>query len=177
MFTNFDCSALFIRDEKHFQDTFRLVPHYLQTDTDTEVNDFSNWGIHLGRRFRALKLWFVLRNFGVKGIQGKIRHHIRLAEYFEERIRNGKWFELAVPRNLALVCFRFRPEYASGEAELNKLNARLLEEINKTGKAYMSHSIVNSKFTLRFVCAQTNTEKRHVDEAIEIIFSKAEELI
>ncbi len=177
MFTNFDCSVFFVRDEKHFQNTFRLVPHYLQTDTDHEVNDYSNWGIQLGRRFRALKLWFVIRNFGVKGLQDKLRKHIQLAEYFESAIRNSEWFELAVPRSLAVVSFGFKSEYASNDEKVNKLNAELLKSINKSGKAYMSHTIVHGKYTLRFVCAQTNTEKKHVDEAVQLIFSLAEKMI
>ncbi len=176
MFTNFDCSVLYVKDEKQFQETFRLVPHYLQTNLDNEVNDYSNWGIQLGRRFRALKLWFVIRSFGVKGLQDKIREHIQLAEYFEGKIKNSKWFELAVPRNLAVVCFRFKSEFQSENENLNELNADLLERINKSGEAYMSHSIVNGKFALRFVCAQTNTEKRHVDEALQLIFSLAKEM-
>ena len=176
MFTNFDCSVLYVKDEKQFQQTFRLVPHYLQTNIDNEVNDYSNWGIQLGRRFRSLKLWFVVRSFGVKGLQDKIRDHILLAEYFENEIKKSKWFELTVPRNLAVVCFRFKPEFQSGSENLDQMNAILLERINKSGEAYMSHSIVNGKFTLRFVCAQTNTEKKHVDEALKLIFSLADEM-
>ncbi len=177
MFTNFDCSVLFVRDKEHLQNTFRLVPHYLQTEIDHEVNDYSNWGIHLGRRFRALKLWFVIRNFGIKGIQEKIRKHIQLAEYFEEKISGSLWFELVVPRSLSVVSFSIKPEYSSGLKELNKKNAELLESINKSGKAYMSHTIVNGKFVLRFVCAQTNTEKRHVDEVLQTIFALVKEQI
>jgi len=176
MFTNFDCSVLYVKNEKQFQETFRLVPHYLQTNIDSEVNDYSNWGIQLGRRFRSLKLWFVVRSFGVKGLQEKIREHILLAEYFEKEIKKSNWFEMAVPRNLAVVCFRFKSEFQSKSKNLDQMNATLLESINKSGEAYMSHSIVNGKFTLRFVCAQTNTEKRHVDEALKLIFSLAEEM-
>ncbi|MBA7550276.1 Tryptophan decarboxylase [subsurface metagenome] len=177
MFTNFDCSTFFVRDEKHLQHTFRLVPGYLHTSNDDKVNDYSNWGIQLGRRFRALKLWFVIRNFGVKGLQEKIRAHIRLAEYFAEKVAGSELFELVVPRNLAVVCFRVSPESVKDIQEINELNAELLERINKSGKAYMSHTVVNRKFTLRFVCAQTNTEKKYVDEALDIIFSLAKELI
>lgn len=176
MFTNFDCSVLYVKDEKQFQETFRLVPHYLQTNSDSKVNDYSNWGIQLGRRFRALKLWFVIRSFGVKGLQDKIREHIQLAKYFENKIRSSKWFELAVPRNLAVVCFRFKSEFQTGDENLKQMNSILLERINNSGEAYMSHSIVNGKFTIRFVCAQTNTGKKHIDEALKLIFSFAEEM-
>ena len=175
MFTNFDCSAFYVKDKIHLQNTFRLVPTYLQTQTNAEANDFSNWGIHLGRRFRALKLWFVIRNFGVEGIQQRIREHIRLAEYVEKRIKTRSEFELVVPRNLAVTCFRYIPEYEP-EAKLNQLNARLLEKINASGKAYLSHTMVRDKFVLRFVSAQYRTEKRHVEEALNVIFQCANEL-
>jgi aromatic-L-amino-acid decarboxylase len=169
MFTNFDCSAFFVKDKEHLQDTFRLVPSYLQTQTNTDANDFSNWGIHLGRRFRALKLWFVIRNFGLSGLQSKIRGHIQLAEYFEKTIVENKNFELVVPRTLSVVCFRFKPPYCNDELELNNLNSILIEKINSTGKLYISHTIINAKFTLRFVCAQTNTTLKHVQKAFETI--------
>jgi aromatic-L-amino-acid/L-tryptophan decarboxylase len=175
MFTNFDCSAFFVRDKEHLQNTFRLVPAYLQTQNNTDANDYSNWGIHLGRRFRALKLWFVIRNLGVKGIQDKLRGHIRLAEYFEEQIRLSSEFEIVVPRNLTVTCFRYRPSGIS-EEKVNQLNAGLLEKINASGIAYLSHTLVEHKFTLRFVCAQTRTEKRHVDEALEVIMKCAKEI-
>jgi aromatic-L-amino-acid decarboxylase len=176
MFTNFDCSAFFVRDKDHLQNTFRLVPSYLETRTNTEANDYSNWGIHLGRRFRALKLWFVIRNFGIEGIQQRMRKHIGLAEYVEKELAARSEFELVVPRNLTVTCFRFKPSGTAKE-KLNELNADLLEKINASGKAYLSHTMVRDKYTLRFVSAQTHTEKRHVDEALETIFKCAKELI
>jgi len=177
MFTNFDCSVFFVRDKEHLQDVFRLVPSYLQTQTNTEANDYSNWGIHLGRRFRALKLWFVIRNFGLIGIQERLREHLALSEYFEKEIRKSGSFELIVPRNLAITCFRFKPKGIDDEAELNRLNAELIEKINSSGRIYISHTIIRGKFTLRFVCAQTNTQKEHVEEAINTITKFAAELI
>jgi aromatic-L-amino-acid/L-tryptophan decarboxylase len=176
MFTNFDCSAFFVRDKEHLQDTFRLVPSYLQTQTNADANDYSNWGIHLGRRFRALKLWFVIRTYGVDGLQEKIREHIRLAEYFAKKIEAQPDFELVVPRNLAVTCFRYR-SFTTESSRLNEINAVLLEKINASGKAYLSHTMVNGIFTLRFVCAQTHTEKKHVDEALDIIIGKAKEIV
>jgi aromatic-L-amino-acid/L-tryptophan decarboxylase len=176
MFTNFDCSAFFVKDKEHLQNVFRLVPVYLQTQNNTEANDYSNWGIQLGRRFRSLKLWFVIRNFGLEGIQQRLRDHIKLAEYFEKMIVSRSDFELIVPRNLAIVCFRFKPAFYP-ELELNELNSVLLEKINETGKAYLSHTVVGKKFTLRFVCAQTHTEKIHVEEALETIFNCAKEIV
>jgi aromatic-L-amino-acid decarboxylase len=176
MFTNFDCSAFFVKDKEQLQDTFRLVPSYLQTQTNTDANDYSNWGIHLGRRFRSLKLWFVIRNFGINGLQSKIREHIKLAEYFEKSIQENENFELVVPRTLAVVCFRFRPLNCNDETELNKLNSELIEKINSSGKLYISHTLINNKFILRFVCAQTNTKLTHVQKALDNIFEISDEL-
>jgi aromatic-L-amino-acid decarboxylase len=176
MFTNFDCSAFFVKDKEQLQNTFRLVPSYLQTQTNTDANDYSNWGIHLGRRFRALKLWFVIRNFGISGLQSKIREHIQLAEYFEKSIVENEDFELIVPRTLAVVCFRFKPLSINDEKELNRLNSILIEKINSTGKLYISHTLIHNKFTLRFVCAQTNTTLKHVKNALEKITQMSKEL-
>jgi aromatic-L-amino-acid/L-tryptophan decarboxylase len=177
MFTNFDCSVFFVKDKEHLQNTFRLVPSYLQTQTNTEANDFSNWGIHLGRRFRALKLWFVIRNYGLSGLQQRIREHLSLAEYFEKQIVKDGIFELVVPRSLAVVSFRFKPHSIREESKLNMLNAQLIEKINSSGRIYISHTLVRGIFSLRFVCAQTNTQKEHVDEAIRTITMFANELI
>jgi aromatic-L-amino-acid decarboxylase len=175
MFTNFDCSAFFVKDIEHLQDTFRLVPAYLQTQSNTSANDFSNWGIQLGRRFRSLKLWFVIRNFGLEGIQQKLREHIAIACFAEETINKQKNFELIVPRNLSVVCFRYRPEKCTDE-KLNQLNAELLEKVNASGKAYLSHTMVNNKFAIRLVCAQTHTEKCHVVEALDTLFKFSKEI-
>ncbi len=176
MYTNFDCSLFYVKDKIHLQNTFRLVPGYLQTRNDSEVNDYSNWGIQLGRRFRALKLWFVIRNFGVEGIRKRIRDHIHLASYFEKRIKEHSKLEIVLPRSLSVVCFRLGGSDHLSVSELNRLNSEMLERINDTGRIYISHTIFQGKYTLRFVCAQTYTEKRHVNEALEVIFQVADEI-
>ncbi|MBN1598804.1 MAG: hypothetical protein JW894_10955 [Bacteroidales bacterium] len=176
MFTNFDCSVFFIKDRNHLQKTFSMVPEYLKTPDANEASDYSNWSLQLGRRFRSLKLWFVIRNFGVDEIKERIREHINLAIYFEQLINNHKDFELVVSRNLAVVCFRYHPEPVSEKNDLNKLNFSLLETINKTGKAYLSHTVIDDKFTLRFVCAQTNTKKTHVTEAFNTIVNCSKQI-
>jgi len=174
MFTNFDCSVFYVKDTKHIQKTFRLVPGYLQTQNDSEVNDYSNWGIQLGRRFRALKLWFVIRNYGVEGIKKRMREHIGLATYFEEQIRKHPEFEIVVPRILSVVCFRVKGSGNLLKIDQDRINSKLLEHINNTGQIFISHTIFNGCYTLRFVCAQTYTEKHHVDEALEVILRCAE---
>lgn len=167
LFTNFDCSAFFVRKSKYLTRTFSLVPAYLQTGQDDEL-DFSNWGIQLGRRFRALKLWMVIRSYGVKGLQDKIRYHIQLGERFENFIHSDKDFELVMPRNLNIVCFRYKG-YTS--TDLDTANEELLKIINKTGKVFLTHTLVNGKYAIRFVCGQTNVKEEHIDIAWDIVRS------
>ena len=168
MFTNFDCSAFFVKDPQQLQKTFQLVPAYLRTGTDSQTNDFSNWGIQLGRRFRSLKLWFVIRSYGIKGIQDRLRHHLRLAEQFEGWVKEHNDLELVTGRNLVVVCFRYVKEGLDLQAT-NELNERLMEHINASGKIYISHTFVDGKFTMRLVCAQTHTEEKHIREAMQVI--------
>ena len=173
MFTNFDCSAYYVKDRNSLLNTFEIIPEYLKTRSDSKVNNYCDWGIPLGRRFRALKLWFVIRSFGVKGLQEKIRYHLKLAEMFHDWVRNSDEFEILAPLTANLICFRFRP-YGRSEAELNSLNEDLMMRINASGKMYISHTKLNGKYTLRMVIAQTNVQEKHVKEAWEIIktFSK-----
>jgi aromatic-L-amino-acid/L-tryptophan decarboxylase len=172
MFTNFDCSAFFVRDSKYLTRTFSLVPEYLQTAQDNEI-DFSNWGIQLGRRFRALKLWFVIRNFGQDGIQERIRYHIELGKQFEKYVIEEKDFELVVPRNLNIICFRY---VAKSNDDLNLLNKKLLDKINSSGKVFLSHTLVNGKYVIRFVCGQTNVTDAHIKKAWSVIKTAVNQL-
>ena len=173
LFTNFDCSAYYVRDKESLIRTFQIVPEYLKTPNQGRVNDYCDWGIQLGRRFRALKLWFVIRNFGLKGLQDKLKKHISLAGYFKELIINDKDFELVVPVNFNLVCFRFKPQNILCHETLNKINEHLLETINNTGNIYLTHTRLKGIYTLRMAIGQTNVEKRHVDGAWKLIKEKA----
>ena len=176
LFTNFDCSAYFVKDRESLIKTFQLVPEYLKSQIHPNANDYSNWGIQLGRRFRALKLWFVIRMFGVKGLQEKLRFHVSLARDFEaEIIRSGR-YEMMAPRIFNMVCFRFRPDESLSEAELDRLNENLLLAMNKTGKVYLTHTRLNGKFTIRIVIAQTYVSKQHVEEAWEVLTEKSNEI-
>ena len=173
MFTNFDCSAFFIKNQVDLTKTFSLIPAYLQSDQDDDL-DYSNWSIQLGRRFRSLKLWFVIRSFGVKGLQDKVRKHIELGKLFESFIHSDDRFELAVPRNLNVVCFRLKQR----DTELmNKMNKALLDKINASGKVFLSHTLINSTFVLRFVCGQTNVNEKHIHRAWDVILSAAETIL
>lgn len=177
MFTNFDCSAFYVRDEGLLVRTFEIMPEYLKTPEDERVKNYRDWGIPLGRRFRALKLWFVLRSFGVKGLQQKIRRHISLAKELEKEIEQHNHFEILAPVPLNTICFRFHPDYISDETKLNKLNERLLNEIQESGELFLTHTKLNGKYTIRIVLGNTHLEKRHVDNAWELIEETASQLI
>jgi aromatic-L-amino-acid decarboxylase len=176
MFTNFDCSAYFIKDKDSLIKTFTINPEYLKTKISGMVNDYRDWGIQLGRRFRALKLWFVIRSFGVAGLKDKIRYHISLAEQLEQKISCSENFEMVTPRTLNLLCFRYKPENLSDLDQLNSINEELLQKVNLTGKIYITHTKLNGKYTLRMVIAQTNVNESHVNNAWELIQKTAHEL-
>jgi len=176
MFTNFDCSAYFVRDREALVRTFEILPEYLKTSDGERVKNYRDWGIPLGRRFRALKLWFVIRSFGVNGLQEKVRRHIALAQETAEKIQATPDFELLAPVPLNVICFRYRPQTQNGADELNRLNARLLADINQTGKLYLTHTKLHGTFTLRLVIAQTNVTAEDVAEAWELIRASAARL-
>ena len=176
MFTNFDCSAFFTRDTGSLIRTFEILPEYLKTRTRGLVNDYRDWGIPLGRRFRALKLWSVIRSYGTKGLQEKIRYHISLASRLKEMIAAEPGFELLAPVSLNVVCFRYSPSVAA-EENLNRINEILHHSLNDSGKLYLSHTTLNGKYTLRMVTGQTSVTLDHVEKAWDLIRSKAKEIM
>lgn len=176
MFTNFDCSCYFVKDPKALVKTFSILPEYLKTGVDTQVNNYRDWGVPLGRRFRSLKLWFVLRSYGVEGLQKKIRDHIALGVWLEEAVRLTPGFEIMVPRNLNLVCFRYHPEGIDDEGVLDSLNEKLMAEVNESGKMYLSQTRLNGKYVLRMVPGQTEVELRHVQQAFDWVCRKTDNL-
>ncbi|MDG1104563.1 MAG: pyridoxal-dependent decarboxylase [Cyclobacteriaceae bacterium] len=167
MFTNFDCTAYFVKDKEALIQTFEILPEYLKTNTRGKVNDYRDWGIPLGRRFRALKLWFVIREYGTSGIRIKIKEHIALAAWLEQRVIYHPDFEMVVDRVLSLVVFRC-VKYADLEKN-NALNAHILTEVNASGKAYITHTKVNHQYALRVVTGQTNIQKHHVEKLWKLI--------
>ena len=174
MLTNFDCSAYFVREPERLIRTFEIHPEYLKTGVDQQVKNYRDWGIQLGRRFRALKLWFVIRSYGIIGLQDMVREHIRLAQLFRGWVEAHATFEILAPVNFSLACFRFND--GQGEAALNAFNARLMEAINKTGKVYLTHTTLKGKYVLRLVVGQRTTQEHHVLAAWELILEKAAEL-
>lgn len=175
MLTNFDCSAYFVKDPADLIRTFEIHPEYLKTGLDKQVKNFRDWGIQLGRRFRALKLWFVIRSYGVEGLQKMIAEHIRLAQMFKGWVGDHKNFELMAPVEFSLVCFRLND--GRDEGALDDLNRKLLESLNQTGKVFMTHTALKGKFTIRLAIASRLTEERQVREAWALIKEKAEEIL
>jgi aromatic-L-amino-acid decarboxylase len=167
MFTNFDCSAYFIKDPKLLVQTFAIHPEYLKTTADAEVKNYRDWGVQLGRRFRALKLWFVLRSYGVSGLQAMVREHLRLAQLFKSWVAEDVRFQVMAPVNLSLVCFRFND--GRPEPELENANKELLEKINSTGQVYLTHTSLNNRYVLRMAIGSRLTEEKHVRQAWELI--------
>ncbi|MCU0458992.1 MAG: pyridoxal-dependent decarboxylase, partial [Bacteroidales bacterium] len=133
-----------------------------------QVNDYRDWGIPLGRRFRALKLWAVIRTYGVENLQSMIREHIRLAKMLAGKIQEEKDFELMAPVSLNTVCFRYNPQGSTGE-EVNRLNEKLNHALNDTGKIYLTHTRIDGRYLLRMVTAQTGVTENHVLKAWELI--------
>ena len=174
MLTNFDCSAYFVRDAGALVRTFEIHPEYLKTGVDAQVNNYRDWGIQLGRRFRALKLWFVLRSYGVEGIRAMVREHLRLAGLFKSWVESDPRFEVLAPVHFGLVCFRFND--GRPEAECDALNRRLLERINASGRVFLTHTTLRGIYTIRLVVGQRTTAERHVREAWDIIRTSAESL-
>lgn len=172
MFTNFDCSAYFVKNPEHLIKTFEILPEYLKTRTRGKVNDYRDWGIPLGRRFRALKLWSVIRMYGVKGLQEKIRYHIELARQLAKMITREKDFEILAPVTINVVCFRYKPE-GSEKTEINKINETLNHQLNDSGKIYLTHTVLNGIYTLRMVTGQTNVRMEHVEKAWDLIRNTA----
>ncbi len=169
LFTNFDCSAYFVKEKEYLVRTFEIIPEYLKTLSDSKVNNYCDWGIPLGRRFRALKLWFVIRSFGVKGLQEKLRYQISVAKNLETKIRRDIEFEILAPVSFNLICFRYKPAGVASEEDLNIINEQLLHKINASGKIYISHTKLNGKYTLRMVIGQTNVREDNANNAWEVI--------
>ncbi len=166
LFTNFDCSAYFVRDRQALLRTFSMTPEYLKTAHDEEVVNFRDWGIQLGRRFRALKLWFVIRSFGVEGLRDKLRGHIALAKNFARRVEKHPQFELMAPAPFGLVCFRCRPPgTAADDPALDRLNQQLLDRVNADGRVHMTHTRLGGRYTIRLSIGQLNTSAAEVDLA------------
>ena len=169
MFTPVDLSLLYIKNKQMLKDAFSIIPEYLRTSVDDQVTNFMDYGIQLGRRFRALKLWFIINYFGVDGIKSRIKEHFRLANIFEELIKNDKNFEIVAPIPLTTICIRAKNSNLNSDEELNKFNSKLMDEVNKTGKVFLSHTIINGKFIIRVVISGLRTTEENVVECYNLL--------
>jgi len=184
LFTPIDCSAFYCRRPDVLRAAFSLIPDYLRTAEGEQaaVRDFMDYGIQLGRRFRALKLWMVIRYFGVDGLAARIREHIALGQQFRVWVDAHPDFERLAPAPFSVVCFRAHPARlrrsrgAEVEAYLEQLNTQLLNAVNGTGRAYLSHTRLNGMLALRLAVGNLRTSEVHVREAWELLQHQAAEL-
>lgn len=161
LFTPFDLSVLYCRHMDLLKRAFSLVPEYLKTPEQEKVRSGSDYGIQLGRRFRALKLWMVIRYFGHEGLAARIREHVRLANLFASWVEESGDWELMAPHPLALVCFRACPA-GIAEKDLDALNEAIMHGVNASGRALLSHTKLNDKLTLRLSIGNIRTTEAHV---------------
>lgn len=175
MFTNFDCTAYYVKDKEALINTFEILPEYLKTSSCGAVNDYRDWGIPLGRRFRALKLWFVIRSFGMEGLREKLRHHIALANWLYEQVIDQADFEIVSPKVINMVVFRYAPAGMDLD-QLNSLNEKLIGQLNATGKIFLSHTKVHGKYAIRMPIGQTNVEAHHIEASWNLIKNRARQL-
>lgn len=176
LFVPVDFSILYTSKPEVIKNAFSLIPEYLKTSEASVIN-YMDYGIQLGRRFRSLKFWFVLRYFGIDGLRTRLREHLRLAQLFAAWVDENPNFERLAPVYFGTVCFRANPDNIQDENDLNKLNERLLEKVNSTGKVFIVNTRLNGKFTIRMVISGLRMEERHVKNAWEIINSELEKII
>jgi aromatic-L-amino-acid decarboxylase len=170
MFTNFDCDCFYVANREALIKTLSILPEYLknQATQSGAVFDYRDWQIPLGRRFRSLKLWFVIRHYGIEGLRYHVRHHVEMAQTFAQWVENDSRFEIVAPVPLNLVCFR----YQGADAE----NRRLMERLNQSGDLYLTHTRLKDQFVLRFCVGQTHTTMRHIERAWQHIQEEASRL-
>lgn len=177
MFTPIDISAFYTKKPEILKRAFSLVPEYLKTNDDAEAENLMDYGVQLGRRFRSLKLWFVIRYFGTEGIISILREHLRLAKLFSEWIEAHPKFEKIAQVNFGVVCFRFHPADINDEGRLNELNEKLLHIINESGKLFISHSKIDGKYFIRVSISGLRTEEKNVRNAWILIRKESERLV
>ena len=171
-----DCCCLWLKDSSALRNSLSVNPTYLKNRaTDSgEVVDYKDWQITLSRRFRAMKLWVVMKSYGVANLRKFLRSHVKMAKIFEGLVERDERFEVAVPRNFGLVCFRLSLDE---DQKSNMINLKLLEGINKTGRVYMTHAVVEGMYLIRFAVGGTMTEERHVVMAWKLVQEVAEKVL
>ncbi len=169
LFVPVDLSAFYTRHPDVLKRAFSLEAEYLKTKEDSEVENYMDYGLQLGRRFRSLKLWLVVRYFGIEGIRRRIRYHIQLAQKLSSWIDAHTDFERMAPVPFSTVCFRVHPEGLNDLEKLNALNAQLLSAVNETRKIFLSHTKLRGQFVIRFAIGNLRTEERHIKNAWQLI--------
>ncbi|KAL5767416.1 hypothetical protein ACOSP7_014026 [Xanthoceras sorbifolium] len=174
-----DCCCLWVKDSSSLVRALNTQPEYLRNkpSESNEVVDYKDWQVGTGRRFKSLRLWLILRSYGVVNLQRHIRSDVNMAKMFEGFIRLDPRFELVVPRQFSLVCFRINPKSHYGSNYIDMLNRKLLEWINSTGRIYLTHTIVGGVYLLRFAVGATLCEERHVVAAWKLIKDGADALL
>jgi len=169
MFTPIDCSILLTKKKFVLKNAFSIVSDYLRTKEENQVNNLMDYGLQLGRRFRALKLWFVISNLGVKGIEEKIRNHIKWAKEFSEWIENHKYLKLIAPVHFSTICFQLKTNEMYTNDKINEFNLKLLDLVNSSGKIFISNTMLNNQIILRLTIGSYWQEKRHIEMAKQIL--------
>jgi aromatic-L-amino-acid decarboxylase len=170
MFTNFDCDCFYVSDRSALTRALGLLPEYLRNPATEsgQVIDYRDWQIPLGRRFRALKLWFVIRHYGVEGLRQYIRSHVALAQELATWVEADERFELAAPVPLNLVCFR----HVRGD----EINQQIMDELNQSGDLFLTHTKLDGRIVLRMAIGGAYTERRHVERAWQLIGEAASDI-
>ncbi|HSJ08015.1 MAG TPA: pyridoxal-dependent decarboxylase [Longimicrobiales bacterium] len=174
MFVPIDCSVLYTRRPDMLKRAFSLVPEYLTTTAPADVRNLMDYGVSLGRRFRALKLWFVLRHFGADGMRRRLRRHIALARSFAEWVDAHPRFERMADRHFSVVAFRFRPAGETREDVLERINMQVLERVNESGEVFLSHTKIDGRYALRLAIGNIRTSSVHVERAWQLAREAAE---
>lgn len=181
LFVPLDFSALYVRRPELLRATFSLVPEYLRGDAEQAERNYMDYGIQLGRRFRALKAYMVIRSFGARGLARRIREHIRLARMFASWLDADPLFEVLAPVTMAVVCFRIVPHVAGSalatQEELNCVNRQLVESVRKTGEAYVTHTMLKGHIAMRLAVGNVLTTERHLTSVYELIRREAARLV
>jgi aromatic-L-amino-acid decarboxylase len=170
MLTNFDCNVFYVPDPIRLNRAMSVMPEYLNADQPPEIINYRDWHIPLGRRFRALKLWFVLRSYGADALRDHVRRHIALAQWFASQLRSDDRFTIEPEPSLNLVCFRLA-------GDTDDPTRTLLKRINDSGRIHCTHTMVNGRFTIRLCIGQQRTQQSHIAAAWELICTLADEVV
>jgi aromatic-L-amino-acid decarboxylase len=168
LFTPIDCSVLYVRDPETLKKAFSLTPDYLKTSEEGVARNLMDYGMALGRRFRALKLWFVLRYFGAAGLRERIRQHVEMARELAAWVDREPEWERVAPVPFSTVVFRYAPE-GSAEEDQDRWNATIMDRVNATGEAFLSHTVLNGRFCLRIALGNLKTRRAHVERSWQLL--------